>query len=90
MAEPCLQEEIRHGGPHKINNSPLILQIQKVKNVAVPSDKQHNPSPSKRLLRLQLTDGHITISATEIDGPVEKLRSVENEHQVYISLYIGL
>lgn len=77
-AEPTLSEQICHGGPHKINNFPLVLQIQRVKNVAVPSGKQHDPSPNRRLLRLQLTDGHVTISATEIDGPIEKLRCVVN------------
>lgn len=55
----------------------LVLQIQRVKNVAVPSEKQHNPSPSKRLLRLQLSDGHMSISAAEIEGPIERLRCVE-------------
>ena len=53
---------------------PLVLQLQKVKNVAVPSSKQHQASPNKRLLRLLLTDGHTSLSAVETEGPVEKLR----------------
>ena len=62
-----------HSEPVKIQG-PLVLQVQKVKNVAVPSGKQHQPSPSKRLLKLLLTDGHRNISAAETDGPVERLR----------------
>ena len=53
---------------------PLILQIQKIKNVAVPSGKQHDASPSKRLLRLVVTDGHVNIGAVETDGAVAALR----------------
>ena len=53
---------------------PIVLQVQKVKNVAVPSSKQHLPSPSRRLLRLQLTDGHVYCSAVETGGAVDTLR----------------
>ena len=56
---------------------PKILQIQKVKNVAVSSTKQQNPSLSKRLIRLQLTDGKVNISAIEIEGAIDKLRYVQ-------------
>lgn len=59
---------------HKIERSPMVLQIQKIKNVAVPSAKQGHHSSSKRLLRLELTDGHAYISAAEIEGPIDKLR----------------
>ncbi len=58
---------------HRVDG-PIVLQVQRVKNVAVPSNKQHDPSPSKRLLRLQLSDGHTHIGAAEIEGPIEKLR----------------
>ena len=51
---------------------PLILQIQKVKNVAVSSSKQN--SSSKRFLRIELTDGHTSVSAVELEGPIEHLR----------------
>ncbi len=53
---------------------PLVLQIQKVKNVAMPSTKQHLPSPNRRMLRLQLTDSGEYMSAIESDGPIDKLR----------------
>ena len=53
---------------------PIVLQIQKVKNIAVPSTKQYHPSPSRRLLRLHLTDGHVYCSAVETEGAVENLR----------------
>ena len=52
----------------------MVLQIQRVKNVAVPSTKQHLPSPNRRLLRLQVTDGQEYISAVESDGAIDKLR----------------
>lgn len=55
---------------------PIVLQIQKVKNVAVPSTKQHNPSSAKRLMRLQLTDGKVSISAVETEGAIDKLKCV--------------
>ncbi len=53
---------------------PLVLQIQKVKNVAMPSNKQHLPTPSRRMLRLQLTDSGEYMSAIESDGAIDKLR----------------
>jgi len=54
---------------------PLILQIQKVKNVAVSSSKQ-NAQTNKRFLRVELTDGHKNISAVELEGPIGQLRYV--------------
>ncbi len=51
-----------------------VLQIQRVKNVAMPSTKQHLPSPSKRMLRFQLTDGKEYVNAIETDGHIDKLR----------------
>jgi hypothetical protein len=50
---------------------PVVLQIQKVKNVSAPKaspDSGHSP----RLLRLQLTDGHRTFSALEV-SPIPQL-----------------
>ena len=80
VAEPSLPEGFVQGVPtSKSFHQPLVFQIQKVKNVALPSSKQQDSSPSKRLLRLQLTDGHTTLSATEVDGPIERLRQEEND-----------
>ena len=46
---------------------PLILQIQKITNIAVPSYHQHDGSGGgSRLLKLQLTDGHIYCNALEL------------------------
>lgn len=49
-----------------ISTVPLILQIQKVRNVAVPKAKENDTSASDRLLRLTLTDGKISFSALEM------------------------
>lgn len=45
--------------------APLILQIQKVTNIAVPSYHQHDGG-GVRLLKLQLTDGHVYCNALEL------------------------
>ena len=47
--------------------APLILQIQKVNNIGVPSYHQHDGSEGGiRLLKLQLTDGHLYCNALEL------------------------
>ena len=73
IAEPSLPPDINRKRQHMIEG-PLVLQVHKVKNAAVPSSKQHDSSSIKRLLRLQLTDGHAYISAIELEGPIPKLR----------------
>jgi len=45
---------------------PVIWQIQKVRNVAVPKAQENDPSASSRLLRLSLTDGKTTFNALEM------------------------
>ena len=57
-------------------SGPVIVQVQRLRNVGVPSTKQHSDAVSKRLLRLQLTDGHTHCNAIEIDGPISGLRYV--------------
>ena len=57
-------------------SGPVIVQVQRLKNVGVPTAKQHSDAVSKRLLRLQLTDGHAHCNAIEIDGPIPGLRCV--------------
>lgn len=59
-------------------SGPIILQIHKIKNAATPSTKQHNPSPGKRLLRIQLTDGLVHVSAVELEGPLRNFRYAWN------------
>lgn len=49
-----------------ITQTPLVLQIQKVRNVAVPKAQETETSASARLLRLSLTDGKATFSALEM------------------------
>lgn len=47
--------------------APLILQIQKVTNIAVPSYHQHDGhGGGARLLKLQLTDGYTYCNALEL------------------------
>ena len=47
--------------------APLILQMQKVNNIGVPSYHQHDGSEGgTRLLKLQLTDGHLYCNALEL------------------------
>lgn len=73
----ALSEDISRNLVSEIKG-PIVLQIQRVKNIAVPSTKQHNPSPSRRLLRVQLTDGHVHVSAVEFEGPINNLRYAES------------
>lgn len=77
MGTGALSEDISRNLTSEVNG-PIVLQIQKVKNIAVPSRQQHDPSPSKRLLRLQLTDSHVLVSAVEFNGPINNLRYVQN------------
>ena len=74
IGAPGVSSDVARNLEHSLEGQPLVLQLQKVKNVAVPSTKQLLPSPSKRLLRLQLTDGHTTLSAVETEGPQRGLR----------------
>ena len=46
--------------------APLILQIQKVSNIAVPSYQDDGSGGGVRLLKLQLTDGHTYCNALEL------------------------
>ena len=47
--------------------APLILQIQKISNIAVPSYHQLDGNEGGvRLLKLQLTDGHTYCNALEL------------------------
>ncbi|KAF3825780.1 hypothetical protein GH733_006607, partial [Mirounga leonina] len=43
---------------------PCVLQIQKVRNVAAPKDNEESQA-APRMLRLQMTDGHIGCTAVE-------------------------
>ncbi|XP_077711578.1 tudor domain-containing protein 3 isoform X2 [Canis aureus] len=43
---------------------PCVLQIQKIRNVAAPKDNEESQA-APRMLRLQMTDGHISCTAVE-------------------------
>ena len=42
-----------------------------MRNVALPPSTPPTLTPSRRLLRLQLTDGHVRVGAVEVEGEVE-------------------
>lgn len=77
MGAGVLSEDISRNLVNEVSG-PIVLQIQKIKNVATPSTKQYDPSPSKRLLKLQLTDGrvHAYVTAVEFDGAINNVRYV--------------
>ena len=56
----------------------MVLQIQKVRNVAVVSKKQNDDSSQKRLLRLQLTDGKLHCAAIEMNSIISGLKYAPN------------
>lgn len=53
---------------------PLVLQIQRVKNIALPSTRQFSTNSNRRLLRVQLTDGQVSLAAVEMEGAIANLR----------------
>ena len=57
-----------------------MLQVQRVRNVAVPSNKQFSGGSGRRLLRVQLTDGRVTVAGVEIEGGIPNLRSATHSH----------
>ena len=58
----------------------MVLQVQRVRNVAVPSNKQFSGGSGRRLLRVQLTDGRVTVAGVEIEGGIPNLRSATHSH----------
>ena len=46
---------------------PVVLQIQKTRNVSAPKANEES-AHAPRLLKLQLTDGHTTCHALELDS----------------------
>jgi len=51
-------------------NGPLVLQLQKARNVCMPKSLEDSAvkSSGSQLLRLTLTDGQQTMCALEMDG----------------------
>ncbi|XP_065886485.1 tudor domain-containing protein 3-like isoform X2 [Dysidea avara] len=63
IGSKCLSDTIPRGVPQEVQ-SPVILQVQKIINIASPSCQQNEGGT--RLLKLQLTDGYIYCNALEI------------------------
>ncbi|XP_061431808.1 tudor domain-containing protein 3 [Lethenteron reissneri] len=63
IGDKFLPEEITRGKVDKLQG-PLVLQVVKVRNVAAPRE-QESCQGAPRMLRLQLTDGHISCPAIE-------------------------
>ena len=53
-----------------------MLQVQRVRNVALPSTKQFSSGSGRRLLRVQLSDGRLSLSGVEMEGAIAGLRSL--------------
>lgn len=50
-------------------DGPLVLQVQKVRNVCIPKESDDGLSGSgARLIKLILTDGQHTINALELES----------------------
>ncbi|XP_022788842.1 tudor domain-containing protein 3-like isoform X2 [Stylophora pistillata] len=59
-----LPDDINRGKVQSVNG-PMVLQVQKLRNVSAPkSNEESNHSP--RFLKVQLTDGHLTCYGLEI------------------------
>ncbi|CAB4026144.1 Hypothetical predicted protein, partial [Paramuricea clavata] len=58
-----LTEEVKRGQV-KMVEGPLVLQIQKIRNISAPKANEESGA-APRLLKLQLTDGHTTCFALE-------------------------
>ncbi|XP_067116455.1 tudor domain-containing protein 3 [Osmerus mordax] len=58
-----LPSEINSGRVDKLEG-PCVLQVQKLRNVSAPKDHEESQGAS-RMLRLQMTDGHITCVGLE-------------------------
>ncbi|XP_015767052.1 PREDICTED: tudor domain-containing protein 3-like isoform X2 [Acropora digitifera] len=83
MSKAALNLDLKQYGvkhlPNDINKAkvvtligPLVLQVQKLRNVSAPkSNEDSNHSP--RLLKIQLTDGHLICHGLE-NSPIPELR----------------
>ncbi|KAE8626101.1 hypothetical protein XENTR_v10006506 [Xenopus tropicalis] len=60
-----LPNDINGGKVEKVNG-PCVLQIQKIRNISAPKDNEESQA-APRMLRLQLTDGHTSCTAIELN-----------------------
>uniref|UniRef100_A0A8B9WVY6 Tudor domain-containing protein 3 n=1 Tax=Bos mutus grunniens TaxID=30521 RepID=A0A8B9WVY6_BOSMU len=63
IGKKFLPSDINGGKVEKLEG-PCVLQIQKIRNVAAPKDNEESQA-APRMLRLQMTDGHISCTAVE-------------------------
>ncbi|XP_004462863.2 tudor domain-containing protein 3 isoform X2 [Dasypus novemcinctus] len=63
IGKKFLPSDINGGKVEKLEG-PCVLQIQKIRNVAAPKDNEESQA-APRMLRLQMTDGHISCTAIE-------------------------
>ncbi|KAM9610068.1 tudor domain-containing protein 3 isoform 2-T2 [Trichechus inunguis] len=65
IGKKFLPSDINGGKVEKLEG-PCVLQIQKIRNVAAPKDNEESQA-APRMLRLQMTDGHISCTAVEFN-----------------------
>uniref|UniRef100_A0A6I8NFJ0 Tudor domain-containing protein 3 n=1 Tax=Ornithorhynchus anatinus TaxID=9258 RepID=A0A6I8NFJ0_ORNAN len=65
IGKKFLPSDINGGKVEKLEG-PCVLQIQKIRNVAAPKDNEESQA-APRMLRLQMTDGHINCMAIEMN-----------------------
>uniref|UniRef100_A0A8C6ECA2 Tudor domain-containing protein 3 n=1 Tax=Moschus moschiferus TaxID=68415 RepID=A0A8C6ECA2_MOSMO len=63
IGKKFLPSDINGGKVEKLEG-PCVLQIQKIRNVAAPKDNEESQA-APRMLRVQMTDGHISCTAVE-------------------------
>uniref|UniRef100_A0A8C5LJ75 Tudor domain-containing protein 3 n=1 Tax=Jaculus jaculus TaxID=51337 RepID=A0A8C5LJ75_JACJA len=63
IGKKFLPSDINGGKVEKLEG-PCVLQIQKIRNVAAPKDNEESQA-APRMLRLQMTDGHVNCTAVE-------------------------
>ncbi|KAI4830062.1 hypothetical protein KUCAC02_001715 [Chaenocephalus aceratus] len=56
IGRKCIPPDINSGRIEKLEG-PCVLQVQKVRNVSAPKDREESQG-APRMLRLQMTDGH--------------------------------
>ncbi|XP_028406082.1 tudor domain-containing protein 3-like isoform X3 [Dendronephthya gigantea] len=63
VGSKVLSEHVKRGQLQSIEG-PVVMQIQKIRNISAPKANEESGA-APRLLKLQLTDGHITCFALE-------------------------
>ncbi|XP_057217483.1 tudor domain-containing protein 3 isoform X1 [Triplophysa rosa] len=63
IGKSFLPADINSGRVEKLEG-PCVLQVQKIRNVSAPKDHEESQA-APRLLRVQMTDGHVTCAGLE-------------------------